>query len=975
MESGSVMDTKFQIYESHLPFLLQFLVDYNLYGMENINLDFYIERRSMEEVKSKNHSRKTSVCELEVDTWASDIMNRRIVKERPRDALADINENLFKSYRDIALVPSLAAVWKVLLILKQDEQTRREKLGFTQYQKVVPIERMDKKPWLNQEKLKNILDKRIGEFSTTLVQKSIYDQDKFPNISTVFGSICALHPKEDHSIRAKSDYAEQLSWNVCTLESSPVVDLKGVLRASQEMKLKLNQDTHVSSDNISDDLFDDDIDMDDLIAGMEQIEHEIQKDAHSCEKKSESLLFSSQDFIETPKKIEDKEPNSLYHHGDYQNIPSSLPVSICADSNSNSMPCHSVCDFDNIEYIASSGKINEFNDHVCCSKNSRNEKRFSNQEAKIQLPRVSLLNSSDDDEHPHENAALQILDHRINYKDGKLIAEYFVHVEEQRYWIDEFSLYRNNQLINYKKKNPELMKMCDSNTIPQIDGAHDIILSKKRKSENVQPLRAILKKQRKLQLDILFDKSTRTNTSTSSWTDCFLKSINNLWSPDEEDSSLGSATWGFAKSPPRISSPEYRPIKNNPFNLDDSCAKVPNQQADENILEISTENPIRAGSSEYLFSDQNKMSNSLSGKTKSSEFSVSMVTSISSTGFIYTLRKSPPLINDLIKSEYFKNLPEVEYPEVIYSDKKDIPKQAVMFADRKFKFKSNDTDSLPMFYPNLEAGPNICAFNGILNSRIKRPKHLVQKMLYTPAKFPPTSKQALKWLDDEFKCANIELESQINGPTPKNKHGFKLSATQSSTCLEDSVGLSLLSMELFAKTHDVELPDPKKHEICSIFYSLQVSCCENDGRITKGIISVNDAFGFEKSGISGLSIKIAQTELGLIQAFLELVKDCNPDILCGYEIQSSSWGYLNDRMRWAYDLDLCILASRILPEFQNANNYAEFDEYNSKKQSALSSPGRIFLNIWRLMRKQLTLTSYTIENCVYHVLHKRFVNN
>lgn len=47
------------------------------------------------------------------------------------------------------------------------------------------------------------------------------------------------------------------------------------------------------------------------------------------------------------------------------------------------------------------------------------------------------------------------------------------------------------------------------------------------------------------------------------------------------------------------------------------------------------------------------------------------------------------------------------------------------------------------------------------------------------------------------------------------------------------------------------------------------------------------------------------------------------------------------------------------------------DAWGYKKVSALYSPGRIFLNVWRLMRSQLTLTSYTLENTVFHIIHQR----
>ena len=44
LENGAVMGQNFSVYESHIPFLLQFLVDYNLYGMDYINLSFFKAR-------------------------------------------------------------------------------------------------------------------------------------------------------------------------------------------------------------------------------------------------------------------------------------------------------------------------------------------------------------------------------------------------------------------------------------------------------------------------------------------------------------------------------------------------------------------------------------------------------------------------------------------------------------------------------------------------------------------------------------------------------------------------------------------------------------------------------------------------------------------------------------------------------------------------------------------------------------------
>ena len=45
----------------------------------------------------------------------------------------------------------------------------------------------------------------------------------------------------------------------------------------------------------------------------------------------------------------------------------------------------------------------------------------------------------------------------------------------------------------------------------------------------------------------------------------------------------------------------------------------------------------------------------------------------------------------------------------------------------------------------------------------------------------------------------------------------------------------------------------------------------------------------------GLEVTYADSELNLFDKLVQLVRETDPDILVGYEIQMSSWGYLNER--------------------------------------------------------------------------------
>ena len=87
----------------------------------------------------------------------------------------------------------------------------------------------------------------------------------------------------------------------------------------------------------------------------------------------------------------------------------------------------------------------------------------------------------------------------------------------------------------------------------------------------------------------------------------------------------------------------------------------------------------------------------------------------------------------------------------------------------------------------------------------------------------------------------------------------------------------------------------------------------------------------------------------------------DPDILVGYEIQSASWGYLFERSE-KLQLNFGQLISRVNLEKSRSTSKKEDNPYGYKKHTSLSCTGRIFFNVWRLMRSELTLTSYSLEN-------------
>ncbi|KAG9493376.1 hypothetical protein GDO78_001340 [Eleutherodactylus coqui] len=179
LQGGAVMNKCYQPHEAHVPYLLQLFIDYNLYGMNLINLAAVKFRKARKqgdcsqgmkllkdpfpgssfsatlvqweegEIPSSlllDGVEPQSTCELEVDAVAADILNRQEIE-------AQIGKN-----------PGLQAIWE------DEKQRRREKQESSQ---IAPPESQDRgltsvteSEKIFQKRLKEIL--KQNDFSVTL---------------------------------------------------------------------------------------------------------------------------------------------------------------------------------------------------------------------------------------------------------------------------------------------------------------------------------------------------------------------------------------------------------------------------------------------------------------------------------------------------------------------------------------------------------------------------------------------------------------------------------------------------------------------------------------------------------------------------------------------------------------------------------------------------------------------------------------
>jgi DNA polymerase zeta len=91
------------------------------------------------------------------------------------------------------------------------------------------------------------------------------------------------------------------------------------------------------------------------------------------------------------------------------------------------------------------------------------------------------------------------------------------------------------------------------------------------------------------------------------------------------------------------------------------------------------------------------------------------------------------------------------------------------------------------------------------------------------------------------------------------------------------------------------VPDPNADPLAAICFSFQDSDVEpNSSDLRKGVIVVRNAL-WNFQSLRDVPGQVVASELDLLNTVVDVVLDLDPDVVCGWEVQSSSWGYLGAR--------------------------------------------------------------------------------
>lgn len=180
------------------------------------------------------------------------------------------------------------------------------------------------------------------------------------------------------------------------------------------------------------------------------------------------------------------------------------------------------------------------------------------------------------------------------------------------------------------------------------------------------------------------------------------------------------------------------------------------------------------------------------------------------------------------------------------------------------------------------------------------------------------------------------------------------------------------------------LPDPRHDSVHCIVLSVakDVSLTHAYHRIFvfhPNHETVNDAF---IASPETTAIQFYSTENDLFQSFIKELVQFDPDIIVAFEMQKVSLGYLRDRARimdihllkFFFDLSFCKVCcfSEIskMPIATTATRERS-NAYHEAHSVGMHCPGRILLNVWRILRHEIKLNIYTFENCAAEILKMR----
>lgn len=349
----------------------------------------------------------------------------------------------------------------------------------------------------------------------------------------------------------------------------------------------------------------------------------------------------------------------------------------------------------------------------------------------------------------------------------------------------------------------------------------------------------------------------------------------------------------------------------------------------------------------------------------------------------YQLRAWPPSVEQVELTFNDFGLPTVPAPEPFYSNPMDIPSHV--------ETHNASSTVRPLHVPLFDCEVPLGIYNlGYEPSR--------STLFLEYSQRPPSFQSVSVWIDETrstpVPMRSQVLQSQIQVATQRDAFRYETQELHQKLIRRRRKEMSVLVMELHASCQENMVPDPKQDKIQSIFWQFKDDLENMEAGTRSGVILVSEGLmpadklkNFSASIDCGATF--VPTEPELIAHLVRTVRILDPDVLAGYEVHASSWGYLIERsavlqeeyadhndaesstvplhIQELYGFDILDQLSRI----RERNSGKMGDSWGFSHATAYKVAGRHILNVWRTLRASLQLTQYTLENVVYEALHER----
>ena len=388
---------------------------------------------------------------------------------------------------------------------------------------------------------------------------------------------------------------------------------------------------------------------------------------------------------------------------------------------------------------------------------------------------------------------------------------------------------------------------------------------------------------------------------------------------------------------------------------------------DEAMLQMTQRHSLKRPLEEPPLSPVLQVNSSFSELEPQQEL-VSQIELSSCNGYCYELKQPAAIQKECFKDGLdSEGILQVDYVDPFYSKSVDGTAKPLVFANKKIVVPCLNDSTIAPFRLQGQSTPSF-SVKSVLKSASGGMGLNKKLYLWEYAVTPPLSASIKDWLATEKKKRNTytQIEHPNSGTAAKFKYSYRLEL--SSRRPDSFIRLTNFHAEIHVNIDSDSLPDPEINLVSAIFYHFDDANLMFDKIPVTGVLVNRETCNnvhLLKSAVD-MKIETFEDEKSMVDRLLFLVEAFDPDILCGYEINASSWGFLVERFRAAYDINLLPLLSRCT--FKSNGKFG--DRWGYTHTSALKINGRHLLNVWRVFRSNVTLTSYSLENVVFHILHQ-----